>query len=303
MRSSCRPSHIAWDPAVLRESHVRRDDITRAPQNHVSEFFSDIPLTSETAESIGTLPHQQPHKQLRVAIFGGCLTQFVVDELRKLAWARGLDVQSKASWPHAELGWVEQFLPDILFCQFSTTWLLGPLWDELPFLTPEQIAERLAHAKAAIDLQINRLQPFRASRLFLAVGFSTPPFSPWGQDDFRQAFPMQRVVYELNAHLISRIKHDPNALYIDEEALSSRVGKQRLWDDVVTPFSHHAPLDFYSGKSYPGPTREELFRAEQPHQVLSCTLHSGHRPRLWLHSHAHSRHTSFILYVAHVMSC
>ncbi len=51
-------------------------------------------------------------------------------------------------------------------------------------------------------------------------------------------------------------------LLVDIDRIASNVGKSRLLDDGIVPFSHHAPIDFCNGVTPPGPSREETWRVE-----------------------------------------
>jgi len=156
--------------------------------------------------------------------------------------AYGISAAVEVSWPHtADRSFQTTF--DVVVFQPSTYWLLGPLWDEAPFLSVEERADRLQSMKKYLALQIRDLRRKTKGRLLLVQGFSVPAFSPFGTLEFRNDLNYHRMVCELNDHLTSEIRGDPDAILIDEERIFSAAGKLRLTDSSVTVFSHHGPLD------------------------------------------------------------
>jgi FkbH-like protein len=211
-------------------------------------------------------PRWREAQNLRILILGGCLTQFAADELDRIGPARGFLISVTTSWPDV-LPDITSLDPHLVVWQPSTTWMLGPLWDELPFLSDDEIEQRINTMCAAIDARLAAIVPSCRNRLLLVHNFSTPQTSPLGVTEFRRTHTFPNIVHRLNEHVAQRLRNNANTMIVDEERLSAAIGKARLWDDGVIIYSHHAPIDFHCGAAIAGPTRVEVFDVRQPNHL------------------------------------
>jgi FkbH-like protein len=211
-------------------------------------------------------PRWRAAQNLRVLIMGGCLTQPVADELENIGPSRGFLVSATTSW--VEMPDFASIDPHLMVWEPSTMWLLGPLWNELPFLDDDEIEHRVDVICNAIDTGLVPILPNCRNRLLLVHNFSTPQTSPLGVTEFRRTHSFPNIVHRLNEHLAQRLRDNPNAMIVDEERLSAAIGKSRLFDDAVAIYSHHGPIDFlHSATPVAGPTPFELFEARQPYDL------------------------------------
>jgi FkbH-like protein len=217
-------------------------------------------------EFASPLPRWREAHNLKILILGGCLTQFAADELEKIGPGRGFLVSVTTSWPDTPPDMMS-IDPHLVVLQPSTTWMLGPLWDELPFLDDAEIERRINTMCGAIDARLAMLLPSCRNRLLLVHNFSTPQASPLGVAEFRRTHTFPNIVHRLNEHLAQRLRHNTNTMIVDEEGLSAAIGKSRVWDDAVAVYSHHAPIDFHCGAAVAGPTRFEVFDVRQPNHL------------------------------------
>jgi FkbH-like protein len=245
----------------------------RGPHNRGQDFAASRRKHRDyTALELDNLEARIPFDRMidvKFLIVGGCVTQFAADALQQGAEAYGLRATVEVIWPQTlELGTSGA---DVLIYQPSTTWFLGPLWDDGPFLTDRERASRLELLKEQLRLSLTTARAHVSGGLLIVQGFSTPTYSPLGFTEFRNAQNYHRIVYELNEVITNVIRNDPNAMFVDEERLLSGVGKLRLIDDSVSTFSHRAPIDVVAGASPVAPSRAETFD-----MVRSC-----HAPRLF----------------------
>jgi len=185
---------------------------------------------------------------LKVVVLGGCMTQFAADALARLGARSGFAVDVQASWP-TTLSLLDDATPDLVVLQLSNTWLLGPLWDRGAFHDDAARAEMVEFIKESCTLTIRDVRQRAPAALLLAHGFSRPMVSPLGIHEFRHEYHFDRIIFELNEHIRRLIRTDPSALYLDEERIFSNLGKGRLLDHLLAPFSHHGPIDWASGPS------------------------------------------------------
>lgn len=194
---------------------------------------------------------------LRVVVLGGCMGQLAADALRRIGEHSGFGVEASASWP-TSLAALDQAAPDVVVLQLSTTWLQGPLWDRGAFYDDSARREMVEFIKESCALTIAEVRGRARSALLLVHGFSRPMVSPLGLHDFRHEYHFDRVIFEINEHLRGLLRHDLNAMYLDEERVFANAGKRRLLDHLVAPFSHHGPIDMAAGPPL-RPSREETF--------------------------------------------
>lgn len=197
-------------------------------------------------------------KEVQFLIVGGCLTQFAADALEQLAPSFGIRAKVDVDWPE-RLDSCEQKNIDVVILQPSTTWFLGPLWDDGAFVTDSERAGRLHVLKTQLRLSLSKTRSLAKESLLLVQGFSQPAYSPLGRSDFRNPHSFYELVYELNRVIVEATKDDLNAIMIDEERILSGIGKLRVMDHAVSTFAHHAPIDFTCGKEPRTPSREETF--------------------------------------------
>jgi FkbH-like protein len=209
--------------------------------------------------------HYRSSEPLRVVVLGGCITQFAADALRKIAGHNGFTVEAVASWPE-DMSLLEATKPDLVVLQLSTTWLLGPLWDQGAVYDDVARAEMVEFIKESCAISIREVRKKTGSGLLLVHGFSRPVVSPLGIHDFRHEYHFERVVFELNEHLRSLMRYDLGAMYLDEERIFGGVGKARLLDHLVAPFSHHGPIDQAAGPPV-AYSRDQSFGLRRPYEV------------------------------------
>ena len=232
-----------------------------------SRYYRDF-----TDVSLNELKSRVPYdgfRDVRFLIVGGCLTQLAADSLQSMAPSYKIRASVEALFP---VDFHEQRSKgfDVLIFQPATTWLTSPLWDDAPFLSDEQRGERLQLLQEQLHASLEAIRKPARGKLLLVQGFSVPTFSPLGSTEFRHDHSFQRIVSELNKTIISALKNDPDAMFVDEERLLSSVGKARLMDHSIEIFSHHGPIDMVPGLSST-PTLEETFGIEQRY----------HAPRLF----------------------
>ena len=216
-------------------------------------------------------------KEVQFLIVGGCLTQFAADALEQLAPSFGIRAKVDVDWPE-RLDSCAQKNIDVVIFQPSTTWFLGPLWDDGVFVSDSERAKRLHALKTQLRLALNKTRSLANESLLLVQGFSQPSYSPLGRSDFRNGHSYYELVYELNRVIIEATKDDSNAIMIDEERILSGIGKLRVMDHAISTFAHHAPIDFTCGKEPRIPSREETFGVTQ-----AC-----HAPRLFAEAYLKS---------------
>ena len=214
-------------------------------------------------------------KDVKFLIVGGCLTQFAADALQQLASVYGIRATVEATWPdRSEVGSAGH--ADVFIYQPSTTWFMGPLWDDAPFLSDTERLSRLDMLKDHLRLSLAKMKAQAKGKLLLVQGFSPPLHSPLGTTEFRSTCNFYRIVNELNGVILEALRDEPNVMLIDEERILSAVGKSRLMDHSVSTFSHHAPLDFACGIAPKAPSREETFGMVQachaPHLFAQAYL-------------------------------
>jgi FkbH-like protein len=228
------------------------------------EYRTDATLTLQQFAS--RRPRWRGAQNLKVLILGGCLTQIAADELDRIGPGRGFLVSVTTSWPDA-LPDFASVDPHLVIWQPSMLWLLGPLWDELPFLDDSEIEQRINTMCDYVDTRLATILPNCRNRLLLMHNFSTPQTSPLGVTEFRRTHTFASIVHQLNEHVTQRLRHNANAMIVDEERLSAAIGKSRLWDDAVSIYSHHGPIDLPRGAAVAGPTRVEVFDVRQPNHL------------------------------------
>ena len=217
-------------------------------------------------------------KDVKFLIVGGCLTQFAADAIQQLASAYGIRATVESTWPDRGDAGSTAARADVFVYQPSTTWFMGPLWDDGPFLTDDERTSRLDMLKDHLRLSLAKMKAQAKGSLLLVQGFSPPLHSPLGATEFRSSCNFYRIVNELNGVIVAAIKDDADVMLIDEERVLAAVGKYRLMDHSVSTFSHHAPLDFACGVAPKAPSREESFGMVQachaPHLFAQAYLDS-----------------------------
>jgi FkbH-like protein len=230
-------------------AHTHRTDATPRLQ----EFTSPRPKWREA-------------RDLRVLMLRGCLTQSVADELENIGPSRGFLVSVTTSWTEVSTDFAS-IDPHLVVLQPSTTGLLGPLWDELSFLDDDEIEQRIDTMCDAVDARLAAVLPNCRNRLLLVHNFSTPQTSPLGVTEFRRTHTFPNIVHRLNEHVAQRLRHNANAMIVDEERLSAAIGKSRLWDDAVSIYSHHGPIDVMDPDLVTPPTPFEAFDVRRPNHL------------------------------------
>src|SRR5262249_1998468 len=92
-------------------------------------------------------------RDVRFLIVVGCLTQFAADAIQQLASAYGIRATVEATWPdRSDVGTAGH--ADVFIYQPSTTWFMGPLWDDAPFLTDAERLSRLDMLKDHLRLSL-----------------------------------------------------------------------------------------------------------------------------------------------------
>ena len=241
-------------------------------------IVADRTYRDYTSLQLDELKARVPFEKIRdvkFLIVGGCLTQFAADAIQQLASTYGLRASVEATWPdRSDVGAAGH--ADVLIYQPSTTWFMGPLWDDAPFLTDAERLSRLNMLEDHLRLSLAKMKTQAKGALLLVQGFSPPLHSPLGATEFRSSCNFYRIVNELNGVILEAVRDDPNAMLIDEERVLAAVGKSRLMDHAVSTFSHHAPLDFACGIAPKAPSREETFGMVQachaPHLFAQAYL-------------------------------
>lgn len=212
-------------------------------------------------------PDYRGGEPLKVVVLGGCMTQFAADALERMGRQNGFALDAQASWP-TTLSLLDDAQPDMVVLQLSNTWLLGPLWDRGAFHDDAARAEMVEFIKESCALTVRDVRSRAPSALLLVHGFSRPMVSPLGIHDFRHEYHFDRIIFELNEHIRALIRADLCALYLDEERIFSNLGKGRLLDHLLAPFSHHGPIDWAAGPPL-SPSRAETFH-------IARTLEAAH---------------------------
>ncbi len=202
---------------------------------------------------------------LRVVILGGCLSQYSADALVTTGKRQGFDIRVTTSWPNS-LDVLARDESDLVVLQLSISWLLGPLWDGAAFGDDLHRAELLKFMKNSITVNVREVRQKISNQLLLVHGFTRPMVSPLGMHDFRHEYCFDRIVFELNEHVRSLMRDDPDVMFVDEERIVANFGKRHLLDHLVAPFSHHGPIDMEIGPQIK-PTRQETFGISQPYAV------------------------------------
>jgi prolyl 4-hydroxylase len=135
-------------------------------------YRTDVTLTLQDFASPQARWHEA--QDLRVLILGGCLTQIAADELDRIGPGRGFLVSVTASWPGSTPDFTS-IDPHLVVWQPATTGMLGPLWDELPFLDDDEIEQRIKIMCNAVDARLATIILNCRNRLLLVHNFSTPP--------------------------------------------------------------------------------------------------------------------------------
>ncbi len=141
------------------------------------------------------VPHAE-HQQLKVVILGGCFTQLTDAALEEESAAFGYEVELDIGWP-TDVHLIDGLQPDLVVLQPATTWLLSPVWDEAPFVAEEElISSPPRQHEASSHACVSDRGRGCVGRLLLVQGFSSPQYSPFGRNDFRQRFGFSRIVGE-----------------------------------------------------------------------------------------------------------
>lgn len=247
--------------------HVKR--LQRLAGGHEgSAIVSEQPYRDLRPVGPGVLAPRIPFdatRDLHFVIVGGCLTQFAADALTHFAPSYGIRATVSTEWPHHRNapGASGEEPGDVYVFQPQTIWVLSPLWDDGPFIRDTELADRLTLFKAQLRLSLSAIRARATGRLLLVHGFSVPQHSPFGVTEFRRTLNSHTIACELNALIISQLKDDSDAIFIDEERLFSAVGKARLLDHAISIFGHHAPISLECGVRVSGPSRAETFGLPQ----------------------------------------
>jgi HAD superfamily phosphatase (TIGR01681 family) len=221
------------------------------------------PATPTLQEFTPPRPGWREARNLRVLVLRGCLTRAVAGELERIGPGRGFLISVTTSWTEVSTDFAS-IDPHLVVLQPATTWMLGPLWDELPFLDDDEIEQRIDTMCDAVDARLATILPNCHNRLLLVHNFSTPQTSPLGVTEFRRTHTFPSIVHRLNKHVAQRLRDNPNAMIVDEERLSAAIGKSRLFADAVAIYSHHGPIDLLDSQLVAPPTPGAAVDAGQP---------------------------------------
>ena len=181
-------------------------------------------------------------RNLRVALIGGCMLQFLQETLVKTGLERGFDICIRHDWPplsrHAERA-LREWAPDVAILQLTVHPLMTALWDGGALCEANERTERLAALKALMSSSIEQLCDIVAGRFGLVHNFAPPAMSPFGRIDFRTPINFRRIVSDLNLHIDAIASQHRNLMVVDEERLVASHGAVTLFDDTTLPFGHH----------------------------------------------------------------
>lgn len=217
---------------------------------------------------------QAPMASLRVDLVGGCVLDFLKDELLREGLRHGYVVESQLVHPDAPdrvARAVERSGSDLVVLMLGTSGTLGPLWDEAPFVGPEERKIRTTLVKERVAMLLDAIGAVADGRLVVVHNFAPPQVAPFGRVDYRMPPSIRDVVYDLNSWLDGELSGRRNFLLLDEERLVVRHGAETLFDDHLYPTSHHGGLPDVTD--------------ERPNQVrrISCVLSNEYIAlyRLW----------------------
>lgn len=187
-------------------------------------------------------PAGEERPPMRVLLVGGCVLQFLEDELVRAALERGFDAQVRHEWPplsEPAVKSVERFDPHLVVFQPTVHPLMTALWDEGALVEPAERERRLRHLEEALATSIGHLMEAIGHRLAVIHNFAPPAVSPFGRIDFRTPVNFRHVVADANRRVDEIAAGYENAMVLDEERLAAMHGSAALFDDLVFPFGHH----------------------------------------------------------------
>lgn len=224
-----------------------------------------IPSVLELSDFQGTAAFEQL-TPLNVLILGGCMAQFSVQPLIREGIRHGFNVNCVAGWPD-QLELIEKVRPNMVVYQLSTVHLIKPLWDDAPFITALERRDRLDWLKDKVSMELQNVMGCCGGKLLLVHGFSAPMISPLGILEHREEVNFNDIIFELNQLIGKTLRNHPNTMLLDEERIVSNRGKRWMFDDMLSQYSHHAPIDAPMGISPPGPDRKKTFGITDPFEV------------------------------------
>ncbi len=201
--------------------------------------------------------------ELNILVIGGCLVQFVLNELPQIGEKYNIKINAFGGFPDSTEYMISKFNPQVTVLQMSTANNISSLWDEMPFLDSEERKSRLETLRIKVNNEIESVRKFNRGRLLIVHGFVLPAINPNGMFDYMNEYSFSRIVFEINQFIIDLIKDDSNVVYFDEEILSSTWGKIRLYDEGIVRTGHHGPLDMICGSKPYGLSRNELFESSR----------------------------------------
>jgi FkbH-like protein len=207
----------------------------------------------------------RPAQSLSICLAGGCFLQFAADALEMIAPSYGLSVDVSATW--LDIDAISSTPSDLLVVQPLTPPVLAPLWDGGAFVDDASRSERLEAIKEYLSTTVRAIVHRRRSGLLLVQGIARPALPPDGRSEFRREFGYDRIVYEINEHLRQLLRENEDALFVDTETLFGNVGKIRLLDEAVVPYSHQGLIDATGDYMPLGRSRVELFGVQSEHHA------------------------------------
>lgn len=172
--------------AALAE-RLAGDVVTPIRRQNVEGDEAYAAHTTRRIEDFGAaLPLSEP-RSIKILILGSCLTQLTAEFLEQRGPQHGLRVETLTAFPQ-DTALIGEWQPDVVVLQLSAEErMLAPLWDQAPFLEPDERRMRLDHLESEVAQKLEGVLQESGGRLLLVLGFSTPSLSPLGLYDAGRA--------------------------------------------------------------------------------------------------------------------
>lgn len=207
-----------------------------------------------TARFLAAIPPHQTVQPLRIVGYGGCVLDFLRDDLEREGLHRGLEVSLATRWPQSSRVIEIDNATDMVVLQLPILPYLTRLLDGGPLGPPGARRTETSRIKRLYTRWIAALGEALPDRSIALVHNLAPSaLSPYGRFENSVDYNTRQALFEINHHVDQELRQDSRLLLLDEERLTARYGALSLWDDSVFLFGHHG------GSVDPG--------IEMPHQA------------------------------------
>jgi FkbH-like protein len=221
----------AWLPQATRSS------VEGATHSYVHAPILDTNAIGRARERRPGLEHED-QETLPVVFLGACNVRYVVPAMGAMAPGYGYTLSTHVGFPNnTEL--IAEHDAKMVVLNPHIELVLFPLFDRFTEHTLVERRERLESYKSFIGSVIANVRAASRGRLLVVHGFSAPVVSAFGRSGFREELDLWEAATAIHRHIREIVRHDPDALVLDEERLLAAGGKRLLQDDWIREFRHH----------------------------------------------------------------